>query len=189
MSESIRIPPACDVDCLQRRSFLKTTAATVTTMLLADVFPGRVIAADAATEVQVASYPRVAIAKLADLETDIPIEFNYPSVGMHTNCSLVKLGTRAGGGVGDDQDIVAFSARCTHMGGDLSGGYVGQFKVVGCRAHLTTFDLTRHGIMVAGHATERLPQIILEMDGDQIYATGIVGLLYGYTTNPTAETQ
>ncbi|MEZ6152138.1 MAG: hypothetical protein R3C09_18710 [Pirellulaceae bacterium] len=46
--------------------------------------------------------------------------------------------------------------------------------------YLTTFDLTRHGIVVAGHATERLPQIILEIDGDQIYATGIVGLLYGY---------
>ncbi|MEZ6081367.1 MAG: twin-arginine translocation signal domain-containing protein [Pirellulaceae bacterium] len=46
---------------MQQRSFLKTTAATVTTMLLADVFPGRVIAADAATEVQVASYPRLAI--------------------------------------------------------------------------------------------------------------------------------
>ncbi|MEZ6081368.1 MAG: hypothetical protein R3C56_38570 [Pirellulaceae bacterium] len=43
--------------------------------------------------------------------------------------------------------------------------------------------------MVAGHATERLPQIILEIDGDQIYATGIVGLLCSYTTNPTAETQ
>lgn len=68
--------------------------------LLADVFPGRVIASDAATEVQVASYLRLAIAKLAELEIGRPVEFDHPSVGMHTNCTLIKLGTRAAGGVG-----------------------------------------------------------------------------------------
>ena len=43
--------------------------------------------------------------------------------------------------------------------------------------------------MVAGHATDRLPQIILEIEDDQIFAAGIVGLLYGYSANPTAETK
>ena len=179
----------CEETCLQRRGFLKTTATSVVTMLLADVFPGRAVAQDAGTQVQVATYPRMAIGKVSDLKNDTPIEFDYPETGTNTNCSLVKLGTQAGGGVGSDQDIVAFSARCTHMGGDLSGGYVGKHKLVGCREHLTTFDLTRHGIMVAGHATERLPQIILEIDGDDIYATGIIGLLYGYHENPTTDTQ
>ena len=189
MSESIENEATCEANCLQRRSFVKATATAVATMLLADVFPGRAAAQEADTEVQVATYPRVAIAKLSGLQSDTPVEFDYPLVGMHTNCSLVKLGTQAGGGVGDGQDIVAFSARCTHMGADLSGGYVGEFNVVGCRQHLTTFDLTRHGIVVAGHATERLPQIILEIDGDEIFATGIVGLFYGYNANPTTETK
>ena len=178
----------CEAACWQRRGFLKTTATGVVTMLLADVFPGRVVAQDAGTQVQVATYPRVAIGKVSELKVDTPVEFDYPEEGMHTNCSLIQLGTRAGGGVGEGQDIVAFSARCTHMGGDLSGGYVGQHKLVGCREHLTTFDLTRHGILVAGHATERLPQIILEIDGDDIHATGIVGLLYGYHANPNTDT-
>ena len=71
----------------------------------------------------------------------------------------------------------------------MTGGYVGEHKLIGCSEHLTTFDLTRHGIMVAGHATDRLPQIVLEVDDDQIFATGIIGLLYGYNANPTAETK
>ncbi|MGB7347847.1 MAG: arsenate reductase (azurin) small subunit [Pirellulaceae bacterium] len=178
----------CDANCLKRRGFLKTTAASVSMMLLADVFPGRVAAQDADTRVQVSLFPRTQIAKLSDLRQDVPVEFNYPSSALHTNCMLIKLGTAAGGGVGDDNDIVAFNARCTHMGGDLSTGYVSQHKLLGCGEHLSTFDLTRHGIMVAGHATERLPQIILETDGDDILATGIIGLYYGYHVNPTAET-
>ncbi len=180
---------SCEATCLQRRGFLKTTATSVVTMMLADVFPGRAVAQDASTQVQVATYPRMAIGKVSELIIDTPVEFDYPEEGTNTNSSLVKLGTEAGGGVGEHLDIVAFSARCTHMGGDLNGGYVGEHKVVGCREHLTTFDLTRHGILVAGHATERLPQIILEIDGDDIYATGIVGLLYGYHENPTTDTQ
>ena len=39
-------------------------------------------------------------------------------------------------------------------------------------------------MVVAGHATQSLPQIILEIDGEEIFATGIIGLLYGYHSNP-----
>ena len=179
----------CEASCLKRRAFMKTTATGVATMMLADVFPGRVFAQDADTKVQVTSFPRVAIGKVSELTADKPIEFNYPADALHTTCLLIKLGRQAGGGVGGDQDIVGFSARCTHMGGNMTGGYVGEHKLIGCGEHLTTFDLTRHGTMVAGHATDRLPQIVLEVDDDQIFATGIIGLLYGYNANPIAETK
>jgi arsenite oxidase small subunit len=166
---------------------MKTTAASVAVMLLADVFPGKVAAQDAETKVPVATFARKRIARLSELSEATPIEFNFPSAAIHTNCMLFKLGKAAGGGVGDDDDIVAFSARCTHMGGDLSRGYIKDHQLVGCGEHLTTFDLTRHGIMVAGHATDRLPQILLEIEGDEIFATGIVGLLYGYAANPISQ--
>jgi arsenite oxidase small subunit len=39
-------------------------------------------------------------------------------------------------------------------------------------------------MVVAGHATEALPQIVLELRGDDIYAIGIVGLLFGHFQNP-----
>lgn len=169
---------------IMRRGFLQASSAAVSTLLLGDLFPGRVHAQDANTAVQLTSFPRVRVVSLAELERDTPIEFFYPSEALHTACMIVKLGRTAGGGIGPDQDIVAFSTRCTHMGGEMSNGYVPKHKLIGCDVHLTTFDMTRHGIMVAGHATETLPQIVLELDGDDIYAIGIIGLLYGYSQNP-----
>ncbi len=97
---------------------------------------------------------------------------------------LVKLGTPAGGGIGPDQDVVAFNAVCVHQGGPLSGSYKGQTKTLGaCPLHLSTYDLTRHGILVSGQAYENLPQVLLELDGDDIYAVGVMGLIYGRHDN------
>ena len=70
------------------------------------------------------------------------------------------------------------------MGGMLMGIYQKSDKIAGpCPLHLTTFDLTKHGMVVAGHATESLPQVVLDLDGDDIYATGILGLIYGKRDN------
>ena len=38
-------------------------------------------------------------------------------------------------------------------------------------------------MVVAGHATEALPQVFLELEGDDIYAIGVLGLIYGYSSN------
>lgn len=175
---------SCDATCLRRRSFVKASAAGVATMLLGDVFPGRVLGQEADAQVNVASYPKTLVGQLSKLKSGDPVFFNYPSDADHTECVLVKLDRKAGGGVGEDQDIVAFNARCTHMGGDMTSGFVKEHSVLGCSEHLSTFDLTRHGMMVAGHGTDRLPQVILEVDGDEIFAIGIVGLIYGYSANP-----
>ena len=55
-----------------------------------------------------------------------------------------------------------------------------------CPSHLSTYDLTRHGMVVAGHATEGLPQVLLETRGDDIYAVGVMGLIYGFSNNQVA---
>jgi arsenite oxidase small subunit len=163
---------------------MAASGAATATLLLGEVFPGRVVGQDEAAKVEVTKLPRKQIGLLSKLIADEPVAFNYPGDGELTNCLLVKTGEVSGGGVGAGQDIVAFSARCTHMGGDLDGLYNAEHKVAGpCGEHLTTFDLTRHGLVVAGHATQSLPQVILEVDGDDIFATGIVGLLYGYAAN------
>jgi arsenite oxidase small subunit len=97
---------------------------------------------------------------------------------------LVRLGVPAGGGVGPDRDVVAFSTLCTHMGGPLGGQYKAQYRVLGpCPLHLTTFDLVKHGMVAAGQATESLPQIALETRRDEIWATGVMGLIFGYHSN------
>jgi arsenite oxidase small subunit len=174
----------CQATCVSRRLFLNASGAATATMLLGELFPNRVHGQAQDTPVQVTKLPRQKIGQLSKLEADQPVSFNYPGEGELHNCMLIKTAELSGGGLGDAQDIVAFSGRCTHMGGSLEGEYNAVHKVAGpCRLHLTTFDLTRHGMVIAGHATEALPQIILELDGDDIYATGIAGLLYGYSVN------
>lgn len=164
--------------CMSRRQFLLAGAAVVAL----DAVPGVGLAQAQPQLALRAEYPRQRIGSLSKLATGKPVTFSYPYKNVRN--MLVKLGTPAGGGVGPDQDVVAFNLQCTHMGGPLDGTYKEAHQVLGpCPLHLTTFDLTRHGMVAAGHATESLPQIVLELDGDSIFAAGVLGLLYGYSSN------
>lgn len=164
--------------CMSRRAFLLTSGTAVSVALV------KGIPALAGAALQKAEYPRKKIGKLSRLKVDVPQYFQYPWKDVFSGCMLVKLGRAAGGGVGSEGDIVAFSTLCTHMGGPLQGTYNGKYKAVGpCPFHLTTFDLVKHGMVAAGQATESLPQVILETHGDDIYATGMMGLMYGYHSN------
>lgn len=168
--------------CLSRRQMLifgGTAVGVVATLAPSDLF------AKEASLVG-SKYAAKKVATLADLASGKPVEFDYPAKGM-TNV-LVKLGEKAGAGIGKDGDIVAFSATCTHMGGPIGADtYKPVHKVLGpCPLHLTTFDLTRHGLVVSGHATQSLPQVMLEVRGKDVFAVGMMGLVYGYDRNPKA---
>ena len=96
----------------------------------------------------------------------------------------MKLGVPAGGGIGPDKDVVAFNYTCTHQGGPMQGTYSPPDKSLGpCPLHLSTYDLTRHGILIAGQAYQSLPQVLLELEGDNIFAVGIFGLIFGRFDN------
>ena len=124
-----------------------------------------------------AEHAPLTVARLSDLKPGEPYYFEYPQAG-DLNI-LVKLGVAAGGGIGPQADVVAFSTRCTHLGGKLRGTLQAKAQVLGpCPRHLTTFDLSRHGVVITGHATASLPQVVLELDGDQIRAVGMQGLVY-----------
>lgn len=132
--------------------------------------------------VVLATFPRQRIASLSDLKAGEPVDFEYPLQGQRS--FLIKLGEPARGGVGPDTDIVAFSYMCTHMGCPLVGLYKDEHKVLGpCTCHYSTFDLRHHGMVVLGQATQNLPQITLAIEGDDIYATGVMGLIYGFSSN------
>jgi len=102
-------------------------------MAMGEDTPGRVAAQNAAREVAVTQHPRERVASLAELEVDRAIEFEFPEGHQHAGATLVKLGTRAGGGVGPEQDVVAFSTRCTHMGGNVL--YNAAHKLGACKEH------------------------------------------------------
>ena len=164
--------------CMTRRGFLLAGGAAIA---LASV-PGL----SYALEGKVITYPRKKIATLSELKNDTPITFRYPEDSIHFSNFIVKLNAEAGKGVGVHNDIVAFNSFCPHMGGPLTGVYNKEYKVAGpCPLHLTTFDLTRHGMVISGHATQSLPQILLEIEGNNIYATGVLGLVYGLNENST----
>jgi arsenite oxidase small subunit len=173
---------------MSRRQFLFGAGATMVWLTL----PGwmRRLGMPPRVQAQVAEYPRQRIGRLSELKVGEPVEFRYPWDHPNATNFLIKLGQPAGGGVGPDRDVVAFNSFCTHQGGPLAGKFNADVGVAGpCPLHWTTFDLTRHGMVVSGHATLGLPQIILETDGDDIYAVGVMGLIFGYHNNrvkPTA---
>ncbi len=170
--------------CLSRRAFLLAGGSAATVLALGELSQ----AFGQGAALKVASYPRKRIGRESQLKEDQPVSFQYPWKDAFSTNMLIKLGVPAGGGVGPDRDIVAFSSFCTHMGGPLAGQYRGQHKILGpCPFHLTTFDLTKHGMVAAGQATESLPQIVLEVRGDEIWATGVMGLIYGYHSNLAAK--
>lgn len=161
--------------CMSRRSFLLSGGAALALVSLGGI-PGFAEAA----QLLKATYPRQKVGSLSALQAGDPVTFNYPYADVRN--ILVKLGVEAGGGIGPQKDIVAFNQQCTHMGGPLDGTYKPKHQVLGpCPLHLTTFDLTRHGMVASGHATESLPQIVLEVQGDDIYAVGVMGVVYGYS--------
>jgi arsenite oxidase small subunit len=169
---------------LNRREFLmySGTAAAAASTISISLFPGQ-----AQAKARVVGYPRKLVGNLSQLKENTPVDFSYPDNGPNSQCFIVKMdGAKAGGGIGPQRDVVAFSYLCTHQGGFLNGKYqaVGEHRVLGqCPLHLSTYDLTRHGIIVSGQAYQSIPQVLLELDGDDIYAVGVMGLLFGRNEN------
>lgn len=103
--------------------------------------------------------PRVKVASLADVPVGGALTFSYPSE--HEPCVLVRLGPR---------EVVAFSQSCTH----LSCAVIPRVErgVFECPCHEGYFDL-RTGKNIAGPPPRPLPQIALEFEGDDVYATDV----------------
>ncbi|HHB91634.1 MAG TPA: arsenate reductase (azurin) small subunit [Thioploca sp.] len=167
---------------LNRREFLLYSGAATAATSTITLFQGTA----QAQEARVVAYPRRLIARLSDLHDNEPFDFNYPDDGKNSQCMLVKMGIESGGGVGEQKDIVAFSYLCTHQGGPLQSTYkvTDEQRTIGqCPFHLSVYDLRRHGIIVSGQAYQSLPQVMLELEGDNIYAVGMMGLLFGRNQN------
>jgi arsenite oxidase small subunit len=168
--------------CLvSRRNFLIGTGVTTATVMVT-LNAGTPFAHE--VPATVATYPRKLIGKLSALKPDQPLDFTYPDEGDYADSMVVKLGVKAGGGIGPGSDVVAFNYACTHQGNSLADSYKADTKSLGaCPLHLSTYDLTRHGILISGQAYQSLPQVLLELEGDDIYATGVFGLIFGRYDN------
>lgn len=182
-----------ELQTVDRRSFLKLSGLATGIVLSGGAVivgtvgqrPIGVAAARQAEKVQFAypEYPDVVIAKLADVKSGEPIFFEYPQTGQRN--MLVKLDKPAEEGIGPDQDVVAFSTACSHMGAPLDNVYNHDYGMLGpCPLHFSTFDLSKSGMNVMGKASDHLPQVALALDDNgDIRATGMFGLIYGYPAN------
>ena len=166
---------------VSRRAFLQLGSATLITLTLPPIL--RKVGMPMTLTARAAAFERKVIGKVSELKVGESISFQYPYDHISANNFLIMLESEAGGGVGPDKNIVAFHSLCTHQGGPMAGTFHGDGIAGPCPLHLTTFDLNRHGMVIAGHATVALPQIMLEVDGDDIVATGVLGLIYGYQDN------
>ena len=165
---------------MSRRTVLRLagTGTAVATFGIGDLVEG----ASGEARLEDGVYPELRVARLSRLRDGLPHAFAYP-LKQQPNM-LVKLGEPALRGIGPAGDVVAFSVLCTHMGGSLRGRYRHDVKAVGpCPFHFSTFDLRKGGIPVHASATQNLPQIVLRLDGDDIYAVGVIGLVYGFRNN------
>ena len=173
---------------LSRREFLLLGVATGATVAVGVVVPLSIATRDrfgdedttttAAPAAVVAMFPPVRVTQMSQLSQGTPVLFDYPLQGQAS--VVVKTGFESIGGVGPDGDVVAFSRICTHMGCQLED-YQAEHGVLGpCPCHFSTFDLIHNGQVTLGQATQNLPQLLLEVDGDDVYATGVIRLVYGY---------
>jgi arsenite oxidase small subunit len=171
---------------VSRRHFLKLGACVVGGACAADALPSLTQAAEGGELTTLRTtlpYPRMKLASIGQLTTGREHLTTYPDKA--SPVVLVKLGQPAINGVGPDRDVVAFSRRCSHMGGTLS--LRPDTAIFHCPLHYAMFDAQKGGLLVIGQATDNLPQLELEVDaaGD-VFAVGIRGLLYGRQANVLA---
>ena len=119
------------------------------------------------------AWPKIKVTNINSLKLLTPFTFNYPLT--NTPNLLVKLGVKAKGGIGPDQDIVAFSDICQHLGcfygfvppkdsppcnksykASLSEGY--------CCCHGSQYDFVDGAKVIGGPAPRPVPQVQLELD-------------------------
>ena len=160
---------------VSRREFLKFSGGVAAGAAALPTTAEAAPATDAGSTVL--PYKAKPVGKASSLAANQPVTFTFPDAS--SPCALVKMGGPVLGGVGPNQDIVAFSTMCTHMGCPVA--YDPAQKTFKCPCHFSMFDAEKGGQMICGQATENLPQVVLKYNAkdDTVTAVSIDGLLYG----------
>ncbi len=169
---------------LSRRNLLKLSGATAATSVLASK---ELVNAEEVKHEQghgknvLLDYPEHALPAANTLKVGEPVAFNYPD--NDSPCALLKLGHAVSGGVGEQEDIVAYSVLCSHRGCVVNYDHnAGTFK---CPCHFSIFDPEKRGQMVCGQAVDDLPRVVLthNREDDSLRAVAVEGLIYGRVSN------
>jgi arsenite oxidase small subunit len=200
-----QMPPAVQPQVMDRRNFLKIAAAAGGAITIAAVASTLKVATFVPTSTTQASWPKVIVANISQIKSLSPVSFNYPLTS--TPNVLVKLGVAVQGGVGPDNDIVAFSTICQHLGCQYSfvppGGspkcnaaYKAPMPMGYCCCHGSQYDFVNGAKVLGGPAPRPVPQVKLEFDSStgNISAVGMSApTIFGHgppgTTDPALVMQ
>ncbi len=158
---------------MDRRNFLKLVAAgggAIAILGLASAIKAVTFIPPVTTQL---AWPKIKVTNINSLQLLTPITFNYPLT--NTPNLLVKLGVKAKGGIGPDQDIVAFSDICQHLGcfygfvppGDsppCNKSYEASLSEGYCCCHGSQYDFVDGAKVIGGPAPRPVPQVQLELD-------------------------
>jgi arsenite oxidase small subunit len=123
-------------------------------------------------------WPKTRITNFADLEINKPLIFYYPL--KKTPNIIVKLESEVEGGVGPNNNVVAFSQICQHQGCFVSFSSDGTAT---CPCHQAIYDLRDKAKVLGGPSQYQLPSVKLEYDliTEDIYAVGMEPpVVFGY---------
>ncbi|MGY0288813.1 MAG: arsenate reductase (azurin) small subunit [Candidatus Methanodesulfokora washburnensis] len=160
-----------------RRNFLKSMAFLSAVFAFSGILG--IVRALGPIQMKIPEWPRIKVANIRDLKEKEPIIFNYPLES--TPNILVKLGKRVTNGVGPDEDIVAYSQICQHLGcmvRFMPAGSSSEFpdkNLFYCPCHAGFYDADDGAKILAGPPLYPLPPVKLEYDSStgDIYAVGM----------------
>jgi arsenite oxidase small subunit len=158
---------------LERRNFLKLIAAAGGAVTIAAVASAIKAGTFVPSFTNALEWPSVKVTNLNQLSALTPLTFNYPLT--NTPNVLVKLGVAAQNGVGPDEDIVAYSSICQHLGcqysfvktGDspvCNSAYKANVPMGYCCCHGSQYDFVRGATVLGGPAPRPVPRVLLEFD-------------------------
>jgi arsenite oxidase small subunit len=150
-----------------RRGFLKATALLAGSAAVAPSVMAN--SHSKPTQSVFNEYESSKIGTVSQLKKDKELDFMYPDED--SMCKAVYV----------DGQVKAYSTLCTHKGCPTL--YNKELKQFECPCHFTKYDAAKNGQMIIGHATGALPQVLLEIKGDDIYAVGFDGLIFGRINN------
>lgn len=102
------------------------------------------------------------IAKLSEILPNSALYFQWPTDSPRDMNILIA---------DDSMKLYAYNATCTHLGCQVD--YQAEHHLIMCPCHGSIFDPTS-GRVMQGPAQSALTAVKLEVDQDEIYATGLV---------------
>lgn len=148
-----------------RRGFFKIAAGVAGATLAAPAL----LASGSKKEGAYLDYPVSKVGSLSTLKKSGEIDFNYPDEA--SPCKAVYV----------NGEVKAYSVLCTHKGCPTM--YDATQQIFVCPCHFSKFDAAKSGQNIIGQATGKLPEIMVQLKGDDVVAYGIDGLIFGRISN------